>query len=519
MTKDMETDMEKSGMHHLELERTISEGSSRENDARIDALTPEEQKKVLWRIDVRLVLTLGFMYCVSLMDRTNLGIAAVAGMSVDLGLGIGARYSLITCIFFISYVLLQPPATVILRKVGPAKFLPTITVLWGMTMMCFGFLTVWTQMMPLRVVLGIFEAGFFPGCAYLLSCWYPRYELQKRNAVFYLIGSMSSAFSGILAFGFSQLAGHGNLGSAWGQHYGPTEAKPHAPSGVLPGIAGWRWIFILQGLMTVIVGIIGAFTIADFPEKAAKRSGLSLSFLTEKEAAYVVARIEKDRHDAIPEDFNLGNYLRCAADLKVWGFGALFGLTTTVTYAIAYFLPIILQEGMGFDVAEAQCLIAPPYCVAAIWMFGCAWYGDKYHTRGPLIIVNALMGILGLGLLGFTKNVGLRYFGVFLATTSANSNVPCILTFQANNIRGQWKRALCSATLVGAGGIGGIVGSTVFRSQDKPAYRPGMYATILASALIVVITAALDAKFWRANKRAAAGGKVIEGLPGFRYTL
>jgi len=129
------------------------------------------------------------------------------------------------------------------------------------------------------------------------------------------------------------------------------------------------------------------------------------------------------------------------------------------------------------------------------------------------------MGILGLALLGFTKNVGLRYFGVFLATTSANSNVPCILTFQANNIRGQWKRALCSATLVGAGGIGGIVGSTVFRSQDKPAYRPGMYATILASALIVVITAALDWKFARANKRAAAGGKAIEGLPGFRYTL
>ena len=63
MTKDMDMDMEKTGMHHLELERTISEGSSRENDARIDALTPEEQKKVLWRIDVRLVLTLGFMYC------------------------------------------------------------------------------------------------------------------------------------------------------------------------------------------------------------------------------------------------------------------------------------------------------------------------------------------------------------------------------------------------------------------------------------------------------------------------
>lgn len=143
---------------------------------------------------------------------------------------------------FISYVALQPPATVVLRKAGPRIFLPLITLLWGVTMMCFGFLTSWTQMIPMRIILGIFEAGFFPGCAYLLSCWYPRYELQKRNAVFYLIGSMSSAFSGILAYGFSQLAGHGNLGTQYGQHYGPTKLKPDIVPGVLPGIAGWRWI-------------------------------------------------------------------------------------------------------------------------------------------------------------------------------------------------------------------------------------------------------------------------------------
>ena len=76
---------------------------------------------------------------------------------------IGSRYSIITCVFFITYVLLQPPATVVLRKVGPRVFLPTITVLWGITMICFGFAKNWTQMIPLRLVLGIFEAGFFPG--------------------------------------------------------------------------------------------------------------------------------------------------------------------------------------------------------------------------------------------------------------------------------------------------------------------------------------------------------------------
>lgn len=113
-------------------------------------------------------------------------------------LAVGFRYSTIVLVFFITYVALQPPATVILRKVGPRIFLPTITVLWGITMITFAFVKTWTTLIPLRLLLGIFEAGFFPGCAYLLSCWYPRYDLQKRYAVFYLIGSLSSAFSGIL---------------------------------------------------------------------------------------------------------------------------------------------------------------------------------------------------------------------------------------------------------------------------------------------------------------------------------
>ena len=432
---------------------------------------------------------------------------------------IGYRYSTITLVFFITYVILQPPATVVLRKVGPRIFLPIITILWGMTMICFGFLTKWTDMIPLRMVLGIFEAGFFPGCAYLLSCWYPRYELQKRNAVFYLIGSVASAFSGILAFGFTHMNGLGNLGPAYGQHYGPTTADPTAPSGIDPGMAGWRWIFIMQGILTCVVGAIGAFTIADFPEKAANATkSFAIPFLNQKEAEFIVARIERDRHDAIAMPFNISEYARCAADLKVWGFAWLFGMTTTCTYAIAYFLPIILEDGMGFSVGASQCLVAPPYVIAAIWMFTCAVLGDKYKIRGPFIIANGLISLTGLALLGFATNLGARYFGVFLATTGCNANVPCVLTFQANNIRGQWKRALASATLVGGGGIGGIIGSTVFRDQDKPGYVPGITACLIANGLIIIVTCLLDFKFWRANKRAAAGGKIIESLEGFRYT-
>jgi len=148
----------------------------------------------------------------------------------------GERYSLIVLVFFIPYVLFQPPATVVLRKVGPRYFLSAITVFWGACMIVstllttldlpnefqgFGFVKNWNQMVGLRIILGALEAGFFPGCAYLLSTWYTRYELQKRNAVFYLIGSLASALSGILAYGIMEMGGRG-------------------------GLSGWRWIFVVR---------------------------------------------------------------------------------------------------------------------------------------------------------------------------------------------------------------------------------------------------------------------------------
>ncbi|KAH7237955.1 major facilitator superfamily domain-containing protein [Fusarium solani] len=480
--------------------------------AAVEALTPDEQKRTIRRIDVRLVSTLGFLYCVSLMDRNNTGIAMISGMSTDLVMT-GSRYSIVVLLFFIPYVLFQPPSTAILRKVGPRLFLSLTTLVWGLATIASGFVKNWSELIPLRLILGACEAGFFPGCAYLLSCWYPRYELQKRNAVFYLIGTTMSAFSGVLALGFSQLDGHGAGPSWWGR---VVVDKETGVITVQSGISGWRWIFILQGVLTCVVAGFAYLTVLGFPDAVSHVLGLKLS---KREADFIVARIELDRADATAERFSLREYLANAFDLKIWGFAALFGLTTVNTYAIAYFLPLILKDGLGFSVAVSQCLIAPPYIAAGIAMYTMAHLSDKYRIRSPFIVFNGCLLLVGLPLLGFATNVGARYFGAFVTTTACNANVPCILTWQANNIRGQWKRALCSATLVGTGGIGGIIGSTVFRSQDAPGYRPGIYAAMIASSLIILITLALDAKFFRANKRAAAGGKIIGGLEGFRYTL
>lgn len=267
--------------------------------------------------------------------------------------------------------------------------------------------------------------------------------------------------------------------------------------------------------MTCAVGLAAYFILVDFPDQAKG----TWKFLSDAEVDLVIARLEYDRADSSAPAFHLGSYLRHAADLKIWGFASLFGLCTVTSYAISYFLPVILMRGMGFNLAQAQCLVAPPYACAGIYMYTQATFADKFRNRAVPIMINSTLCLIGLPILGFSTNNGARYFGVFLATIGANSNIPAIMTYQANNIRGQWKRALCSATLVGFGGIGGIIGSTVFRRVDSPNYYPGIMTCMIANVVMILITLALSFKFWRANKRVDAGGKMIEGQAGFKYTL
>ena len=181
--------------------------------------------------------------------------------------------------------------------------------------------------------------------------------------------------------------------------------------------------------------------------------------------------------------------------------------SSTISYALAYFLPVILTQSLGFSVAVSQCLVAPPHIFGGIVMFINGWAGDKYRIRGPIIIFNALLCIIGLPIIGFHSNSAVRYFAVFLVTAGANSNIPTAMSYQANNIRGQWKRAFASATFVSFGGFGGIAGSLVFRSEDAPTYRPGLYACMACSVFIVIV---LTFAFRRLNAQADRGEKELE---------
>ncbi|KAF7536161.1 hypothetical protein G7054_g4769 [Neopestalotiopsis clavispora] len=475
----------------VELTKTATEATN----AWETEFSPEEQRRIIRRVDRRLVVTVGVMYCISLMDRTNLSAAVIAGMAKELEL-VGNKYSIVTLVFFVTYIVFQPPSTVIIRLVGPRIHLAVITLLWGAVMIGFGFVKNFETLAALRCVLGILEAGFFPSCVYLLSTWYTRYEVGKRYSLFYVIGCVASGFSGILAFGLMQMNG-------------------------LADLTGWRWIFIIEGVLTCLIAVASYWLLVDFPDSKRKL----WKFLDDNERAWIVKKINADRGDAETPKFQLGKFLKAGLDWKIWCYALIFFNTTTVTYALAYFMPIILNTNLGFSVGASQCLVAPPYAFAGFVMFGTGWLGDKYRVRGPIILANMVLCLIGIPIMGWHPNPSVRYFGVFLVTAGANSNVPAALAYQANNIRGQWKRAFCSATFVGFGGIGGIAGSLVFRSQDAATgYKPGLYAAIACACLSIILVLIVDTKFYFDNRAADRGEKELEHDEdevrerGFRYT-
>lgn len=138
---------------------------------------------------------------------------------------------------------------------------------------------------------------------------------------------------------------------------------------------------------------VGYFFLVDFPDRASKTAW---KFLTENECQFIMRRVARDRDDAFVEPFSLKKWASSGLDLKIWGFAMIYLCLTTIAYAIAYFLPIILREGMGFSIAASQCLVAPPYIFAGILMYAGAWFGDKYHLRGPVLVFNCIVCLIGL---------------------------------------------------------------------------------------------------------------------------
>ncbi|KAJ7267556.1 MFS general substrate transporter [Mycena haematopus] len=422
-------------------------------------LTAEEERKLWQKIDLRLMPILSLMY-----DFRN---ARLQGLETQLNLT-GNRFNIALTMYFIPYCIFECPANMVLKRFLPSRWLPGITVAWGIIMVLMGLVKTYPQLVGTRILLGITEAGLFPGVVYYLTLWYPRHMLQWRIGLFFGAASLAGAFSGAMAFGISFLSG-------------------------TRGLLGWSWIFILEGLATVLVGILAFFVLVDFPATA--------NFLTPQQRAFVVWRKKYDNSSVGEEEnFELRHLVEALTDWQVWLHMFIYMAIITNLYGITLFLPF------GHSAAVSQLLTVPPYVNFSIVLFIFAYWSDRTKLRFPFILAGEFMLLEDDFFFSFfcavlTIAIGVKYFGTFFCVTGAYAGVPGVVAWLGANLSGQYKRGVGMALQIGIGHFGGAFASNTYRTQDKPRFLVGHGCELMFVAIGLISTIITALISHRVNRR------------------
>jgi len=399
---------------------------------------PEAEKRLVRKLDRRMVpLVMGF-YLLAYLDRSNIGNAKIAGMQDELG----GSYTWYLTIFYISYIIFEWLA--LMWKVLPPHYWATFCILgWGIVATLQSATFSWSGMMACRFFLGAFEAGYGPGVPYLLSFFYLRHELGVRVGFFLSAAPLATCFAGALA-------------------YGITSGNPH-------GIANWRLLFLVEGIPSVIVASAAFFLLPDSPDK--------LSTLTPEEKLIAKARGVRQVGEASTKrvgHISWPDVLAAILDLKNW-LTALMYFSCNVSFSsLPVFLPTIIAQ-MGYSNINAQGLSAPPYFLAFLLVIGTTYIADRTQQRGITIMCLSVIGAIGYILLATTEGTGPRYTGVYFAAAGVFPCIGNILPWVLNNQGSDTKRGTGIAILNIIGQCGPLLGTNVFPSSDEPYYRMGMW--------------------------------------------
>lgn len=398
------------------------------------------------------------------MDRTNVGNAKVYGLEKNLNIS-DHQYDtglcvcklirprivkpLLTLLDYATYIASEIPSNLILKKISPKIWLPVLTIAWGIVTMCLGFVKNYTGFMVVRAILGLTEGGLLPGIVLYLSGMYTRGEMALRIGLFYTAASLSGAFGGLLARGLSAI-------------------------GTAGGLYSWSWIFIVEGLFTVCVGVVSYFMLPNSVAEA--------GFLTTQEKEFAASRLHLDKPsryaaDGSPvqhETFQWSEVRRGIFSISTWlSASAYFGILAGL-YSFGLFLPTIIKE-LGYTDNEAQLWSVIPYAVAAVCTVGVSVLSDRLKLRGTIMLFALIPAIIGYAVIA---NIGVNYpkvkYGMtFLMATGLYSGVPCVLVWNSNNSAGHYKRATTTALQLAIANSGGFVAAFIYPSTDAPQFHRG----------------------------------------------
>ncbi|KAL8279815.1 hypothetical protein RQP46_007665 [Phenoliferia psychrophenolica] len=307
------------------------------------------EKRLMRKIDWRLIPFLSLLYLLSFLDRVD-------GLEADLNLT-GNQYSICLVVFFVGYVITETPSNIALKKLKPSRWIPLIMFFWGITMTCMGLVHNFGGLLATRFCLGLAE-----GICFYLTMWYKRDEANFRISLFFSAATLAGAFGGLIAYGISFMKGVGGKG-------------------------GWAWIFILEGLLTFAVALIAPWMIDDFPDES--------RFLTPSEKAFVVQRLAEDHGAAGEAPFAWSHLTAAVTDWRVWTYALIYIGVAEPLYSLALFVPTIISSLGHFTLPQAQLLSTPPYFLAFAFTLTSAVYSDRIKNRGYFNIFWMLLVMIG----------------------------------------------------------------------------------------------------------------------------
>jgi len=396
------------------------------------------EKKLVRKVDLRMSILI-IIYILNYIDRNNASAARSRGLVRDLGIN-DTQYQTLLSILYVGYILMQIPSNMLVQYTGrPSIYLPVCISIWGTISCLTGITHNFTGALLTRFFLGFVESAFFPGALYLLSKWYTRKELGLRTAILYCGSLASNAFGPLIA------------------------------AGILDGMEGklghpaWRWLFYLEGAITVFIGLITIFILPDFPENS---RGFTQA---ERDLAHLRMAEDSGMRDDESDETAFQSFWQVVKDYKVWVM-ALSLTAMVVSLSFNQFFPT-LTGTLGYNRTVTLLLCAPPFGFATIVAFFNARHSDKvgerfWHIQWPLA-----MGIIGFIISMSTQVLAARYVSLFLMAASYAAFVVFLAWISSSFPRPPMRRAVAIAFINAFSQLGNISGAYVFPLKWGPTYQ------------------------------------------------